>query len=167
MLARLHDGTPIRIRPISPDDKPLLEDGLEHLSDETIRRRFLAPKPRFTAADLRYLTEVDGTDHYALVAVHDDDPGELAGVGRWVRDAADPASAELAVVVADALQGQGLGTALGFALADAARERGVRELTATMLADNEPAHRLLAAITRRLQVRHDGPTDELSGELAA
>ena len=39
------------------------------LSDRSQLRRFLAPKPRLTASDLRYLTEIDGHDHFALIAV--------------------------------------------------------------------------------------------------
>ena len=41
---------------------------------ESARLRFLAPKPRFTLAELRYLTEVDHVDHFALVAVLADAP---------------------------------------------------------------------------------------------
>ena len=91
--------------------------GLAHLSDATIQRRFLSPKPRFTAGELRYLTEVDGHDHVALVAIDDD--GHLVGVGRFVR-LEDPAEAEVAVVIADHLQGQGLGTRIGYELVDEA-----------------------------------------------
>ncbi len=137
------------------------------LSDETIHRRFLAPKPRFTGTDLRYLTEVDGRDHYALVAVLADRPDVLVGVGRWIRDPERPERAEVAIVIGDALQGHGLGTALGLALADAARARGVRSFTATMLADNTPAQRLFAVISHRLHVTHEGATDALTGDLAA
>ena len=48
--------------------------------------RFLAPKPRFSADELRYLTELDFCDHYAVVATPRERPGVLVGVGRWVRD---------------------------------------------------------------------------------
>jgi len=167
MQVRLNDGTQVRIRPIRPDDKSLLETALGQLSDETVQRRFLAPKPRFTGTDLRYLTEVDGRDHYALVGVLADRPDVLVGVGRWIRDPARPDRAEVAVVIGDALQGQGLGTALGLALADAARQRGVQSFTATMLAENVPAQRLFAVISHHLRVTHDGATDDLVGDLAA
>jgi hypothetical protein len=63
---RLPDGTRVAIRPIEPGDKARLAEGLRRLSQETIRRRFLAAKPRFTSAELRYLTEIDGVDHIAL-----------------------------------------------------------------------------------------------------
>jgi RimJ/RimL family protein N-acetyltransferase len=168
VLATLSDGTPVRIRPIEPGDKPLLEDGLRRLSAESIRRRFLAAKPRFSAAELRYLTEVDGTAHVALVAVLEADPGCVLGVARSVQLADEPGTAEMAIVVADAWQGRGLGRTLADALADAAGRTGVRRIVATMSGDNVPARRLLARIAGRMQdggVR-DG-VREVTVELAA
>jgi RimJ/RimL family protein N-acetyltransferase len=135
------------MRRIRPTDKAMLAEGLQMASPESVHQRFLGPKPRFTSRELRYLTEVDFHSHYALVALAADDPGRLLGVGRWIRDAGDPALAEVAVIVADDVQGQGLGTALGLALADAARERGVRAFTATIHPENRRAHRLYARIT--------------------
>jgi hypothetical protein len=74
VLEHLRDGTRVSVRPIRPSDAALLSAGLAHLSPESARRRFLAPKPRFTLAELRYLTEVDHVDHVALVAVLADAP---------------------------------------------------------------------------------------------
>ena len=65
-----------------------------------------------------------------------------------MRSRHDPEVAEIAFVVADDLQHQGLGTALAKALADAARERGVRRFVATMLPDNLAAHRLFAHVAQ-------------------
>ncbi len=167
MHRHLDNGTEVVIRPIRPDDKARLAAALARLSDETARRRFLAPKRHFSGAELRYLTEIDHLDHWADVAVLRDDPDAIVGVARWVRDPRDPESAEAAIVVADALQGRGLGRMLGLSIADAARERGVRRFTATMLAENEAAQRLFAAISRRLLVRHEGTVDEVVAVLAA
>lgn len=144
----------VTIRPIRPDDKARLSAGLSRLSPASAHARFLSPKPRFTSAELRYLTEVDGIDHVALALAEGDD---IIGVGRFVRSADDPTSAEVAVVICDALQGRGLGTMLGLALADAARQRGIEHFTATMLPDNVAALRLLTRITRHLHSElHDG-----------
>src|SRR4051812_50162136 len=79
MVLDLPNGRRTRIRPIAPDDKALLQDGLQRLSPESVRRRFLGPKARLSAAELRYLTEVDGRDHIALVAVGGADPGGPGG----------------------------------------------------------------------------------------
>jgi RimJ/RimL family protein N-acetyltransferase len=163
VLILLPDRRPIVLRRIRAEDKGLLVAGLRVASPDSVYLRFLGPKPRFTARELRYLTEVDFRSHYALVAIARDDPEWLAGVGRWVRDAADPTSADVAVFVADPLQGQGLGTEIGLALADAARERGVRRFTATMHPENRRAHRLFATLTARLA---DPPAGGV-GELAA
>ena len=166
VLAQLTDGTEVLIRSIRPDDKALLVQGMEHLSPESRRARFLTAKPRLTSAELRYLTELDGLDHYALIAVVARRPDRMAGVARYVRWAEDPLAAEAAIVVGDPLQGKGLGRTLGLRLADAARARGVRRFTATMLADNVAAHRLFAAISHRLDTAHSGGVDELVADLA-
>jgi protein lysine acetyltransferase len=164
---RLSNGTDVVIRPIRSGDKALLAAGVARLSPHTARMRFLGPKSRLTTAELRYLTEIDYVDHYALVAVRADDPHCLAGVGRWVRDAGDRHTAELAILVADGLQGQGLGMALAEALSDAARARGIARFTGITLAENTAAHRLFAHLSSQLQTRHQGSTYEMIAELAA
>jgi RimJ/RimL family protein N-acetyltransferase len=163
----LPDGRPYVLRPIAPEDKPLLRWGIANASAETLHRRFLGPKPRLSAAELRYLTEVDMVDHVALVAVLRDRSDELLGVGRWVRDRARPDQAEVAVLIGDAVQGMGVGTILGLALADAARERGIARLTATMLAGNAPAQALFRRISGHLEAQPDGAYTELVADLAA
>ena len=155
------------IRPIEPGDKDRLVNGLRQLSEETIRKRFLAAKPRFTRAELRYLTEVDGINHIALVAVLEDDPEQLVGVARCVRLPDRPGTAEMAIVVGDPFQRQGIGTALADALADAALAVGIRRFAATMLGDNEAARRLMRTFSRRLEEgRVAGGLREVPVELA-
>jgi RimJ/RimL family protein N-acetyltransferase len=144
----------IRVRPIRPGDRVALGDGWLALSPETQRRRFLAPKPRLSSAELRYLTEVDGAMHVALVAV--DRRDRIVGVARFVRDVEDPASAEFAVLVGDLFQGHGIGSRLAIALADRARELGVERFTAFMLHDNLPARRLMETIGERLTAQSLG-----------
>jgi RimJ/RimL family protein N-acetyltransferase len=149
----LQGGTRVWIRPIEPDDKARLADGLRRLSNETIRKRFLAAKPRFSSAELRYLTELDGVNHLALVAVDARDPDVLIAVARCVRLPDRPDTAEMAIVVGDPWQGQGLGRALANALAEAALAVGIRRFAATILADNLAARRLMRTFARRL---HEG-----------
>ena len=144
-------GTRVVIRPIRPGDKERLVDGLHRLSDESIRKRFLAAKPRFTKSELRYLTEVDGINHIALVAVLEDDPDQLVAVARCVRLPDPPGTAEMAIVVGDPWQGGGLGRELAQQLADAALAVGIRRFAATMLGDNEAARRLMRTFARRLE----------------
>jgi len=139
-----------RIRPIAPDDKELLARGLSQLSLESIRKRFLAAKPRFTASELRYLTEVDGVNHIALVAVLAEDPDQLVAVARCVRLPDRQDTAEMAVVVGDPFQAQGVGRAITNVLADAAVGAGIRRFAATMAGDNVAARRLMQTFERRL-----------------
>ena len=158
---------PILFRHIRPDDKGRLATGLSRLSPETRQKRFLMPKPRFSSSELRYLTEIDGFDHVAIVAVSATDPDVFYGVARFVRLKDDPQTAEVAIVVADPLQGKGLGRELGRRLADEARERGVKRFTATLLGENVAAHRLMASITDRLESRIEHGLSEVVAELVA
>ena len=169
VIERLPDGAPVLIRPIRADDKRMLTDGLRRLSDESVHRRFLTPKRSFSRAELRYLTEVDGRDHVALVAEHPSAPvRRLIAVARFVRLADDPHAAEVAVTVADDWQGRGLGSMLSEQLAAEARRLGIRRFTATMAASNVPAHRLMARLTDHLEQHHVGSgVDELVLDIAA
>jgi RimJ/RimL family protein N-acetyltransferase len=184
VLKRLPDGALILIRPIRPDDKRMLEDGLRHLSDESVQRRFLTLKRSFSRSELRYLTEVDGRDHVALVAeealrAHPAEPDasgpapgdparRLIAVARFVRLADDPVTAEAAIVVADDWQRRGLGTVLADQLAQRARHSGIRRFTATMASDNVAAHRLMSRLTNHLEGHHAGyGVSEMVLDLAA
>jgi RimJ/RimL family protein N-acetyltransferase len=168
MTLRPSAGFPdILLRRIRPEDKDALVAGLGHLSERSVYQRFLAPKPRLSSSELRYLTEVDFVDHYALVAVLARAPEVVVGVGRWVRSAESATDAEIAIVVADDLQGRGVGTQLGQALAEAARARGIERFTASMLPSNQAAHRLFAKISSQLQTVHHQGVDELVAPLTA
>lgn len=155
----------LTVRDIRPGDKVLLAEGLARLSPQSAYRRFLTAKPSLTKAELRYLTEVDGNSHAALVAV--DAAGRLVAVARYVRDHEDPRSAEVGVVVGDHLQGLGLGTRLGLELADRARQAGILRFTAIMLPDNTPALRLFQRLSARLQSTYHDGIRELVAELHA
>jgi GNAT superfamily N-acetyltransferase len=165
MLHVLADGTRLRLRFIEPGDKALLAGGIERLSPRSRHDRFLAPKSALSVAELRYLTEVDGHDHVAIVAVLEEDPSTLAGVARYVRSRERPTEADVAFVVADGLQGRGLGRTLGLALADVARGHGVRRFTASLLGGNVAAERLFASIARRVSTEYEAGTAELIAEL--
>ncbi len=171
----LPDGREVEIRPIRADDGERLRASHARLSPESRYRRFLAAKPVLSAADARYLVEIDGSDHFALVATaaggeSGDDDGPIIAVARFVRLPADPATAELAIVVGDRYQRQGLAAELLDRLADAALERGVRRFRATMLAENVAIHRLLEGFAAggRVQLRRDSITEvevELPGRV--
>ena len=169
VLKRLPDGAPILIRPIRADDKRMLENGLRQLSAESVQRRFLTPKSSFSRAELRYLTEVDGRDHVALVAEYPAEPvRRLIAVARFVRLANQPDAADVAIVVADDWQRRRVGTTLAELLAARARGLGIRRFTATMAADNEPAHKLMRRLGDHLERQHVGHgVDDVVLDLAA
>jgi RimJ/RimL family protein N-acetyltransferase len=167
-VVSLPSGRQVAIRPIRADDAPRLRAAYDRLSPESKYRRFLAPKPHLTSSDTQYLVDVDGHDHVALVAVSLEDPQPILGVARFVRSPDDPALAELAIVVGDPFQQEGLATALLTRLAQAAAARGVKRWRATMLTSNEPARRLVQGSAGRLmRAARNGPVEELEFELAA
>ena len=135
---RLDDGTDLVLRLVRPDDKEAFVEGLARLSDRTRYQRFMAPKTAFTESELAFLTEVDGFDHLAIVAARERAGAEPEGVGvaRFVRQADDPETAELGIVVADAWQQRGVGRLLLARIVDAASERGIRRIRAQVMADN-------------------------------
>ena len=168
MLECLPDGAQILIRPIRADDKRFLEDGLRQLSDESVHRRFLSPKRSFSRAELRYLTEVDGRDHVALVAEYPGEPvRRLIAVGRFVRLAQNTDAAEVAIVVADDWQRRGVGSLFAERLAAEARRLGVKRFTATMASDNVAPHRLMDRLTEHLDEHSGSGVSDVVMDLAA
>jgi RimJ/RimL family protein N-acetyltransferase len=168
MERTLKDGSTVVLRPIQPDDKHGLDLALRRLSPASVYARFLGPKPRFTSSELRYLTEVDGHDHVALVVEPVGEPGTVVAVGRWVRLPDEPQTAEFAIVVGDHLQGLGLGSILADELALRAKAEGVTRFTASVLSENAAIVRVMARLSTHLDRHHDGHGhSEVAFDLAA
>jgi RimJ/RimL family protein N-acetyltransferase len=128
----LADGTPVHLREIRPDDADALVAFHEQLSPESIVLRYFGPHPRLSPKEVERLTNVDGVDRFALVAVCDD---RIVGVTRYERTPGTD-EAEVAFLVADAFQGKRLGTILFEKLTEGARQHGIRRLVADTLAEN-------------------------------
>ena len=154
-------GIPIRVRPIAPEDRGRLAEMFAGLSERSRYLRFHGAKPRLSQRELTYLTDVDHRRHEALVALDAAD-GRIVGVARYASAPDAPGSADLAVAVADAWQGQGIATLLCRLLLARARANEVPRLTASTLPENGPARRVLARLGFRL--REGG--DVVDGELA-
>ena len=133
-IARLLDGTVTSIRPIRPTDADPLSSFHDHLSGETVYRRFFGAHPHLRDEEITRFTEVDYRDRLALVAEVE---GGLVGVARYDRSQGTD-RAEVAFVVADPFQGHGLGTLLLEHLAVAARRRGIATFEAQTLSTNYP-----------------------------
>jgi GNAT superfamily N-acetyltransferase len=146
----LADGARLRVRPIVPADREPLADAFDRLSDRSRRQRFLAPKPRLSARELDYLTDVDHVTHEALVAI-DEKTGDIVGVGRYATGGAGGAAADMALAVVDAWQRRGIGHALAVRLVERARANGITRLTGTALADNLLVRALLDRLGFRVR----------------
>jgi RimJ/RimL family protein N-acetyltransferase len=151
----LRDGSTVLIRQVRGTDAPMLADGFARLSARSRQLRFLGPKKMLSAAELRYLTDVDHHDHEAIGALS---PAEGRGVGitRYIRDADDPRAAEIAVTIADDWQARGQGAELLARLSDRARQAGICRFTATVSADNVAMTGLLWKMGAKLAGRSRG-----------
>ena len=130
--ARLSDGRRATIRPIRTGDADALWNFHEHLSSETVYRRFFSIHPHLYANEVERFTTVDYRNRLALVV---EIAGQLCAVARYELQAGAD-QAEAAFVVADALQGRGVGALLLEHLAAAARRRGIASFVAQTLGSN-------------------------------
>jgi GNAT superfamily N-acetyltransferase len=144
--ATLRDGTAIVLRLVTPEDKPQIAAGFARWSPESRYTRFLAPKTTLTDDELRYLTEIDQEDHFALGALRESD-GVGIGIARFIRLPRLHATAEAAIAVSDEATGRGLGKLLFLRLCAAAAERGIERFRCEVLAANTGMTSLIANIS--------------------
>src|SRR5262247_37046 len=154
----LRDGSKVLIRQVQPADAPLLADGFARLSPQSRQMRFLTRKKELSAAELRYLTDVDHHDHEALGALNHAD-GRGVGIARYIRDAEDAHAAEVAVTIVDDWQGRGLGAELLTRLSARARCEGICRFTALVAEDNLAMAGLLRNMSASLVGRSPGTID--------
>jgi GNAT superfamily N-acetyltransferase len=156
---KLLDGTPVLIRPISPDDAERERIFIEGLSQESRYFRFLegmrSPSPEL----VHKLTHVDQERDAAYVAlVGEGTAQQQIGVARYCLDAGGD-SCECAVSVADDFQHKGLGTLLMRHLIERARERGIKNMYSIDSAENHS----MWAFSRHLGFEcHRNPDDPLT-----
>jgi len=147
----LRDGSTLAVRRLTERDRAELVRFYLGLSPRTLFLRFMSPMPRLPESTLAYLCETGKLDREVLVATCDD---AIVAEGRYhrVRGTND---AEVALVVADAWQGRGIGPMLTERLALIGRLRGVEAFSGSMLADNDHARSLLGTqapgATRRIR----------------
>lgn len=134
----LLDGRQVAVRPIRADDAPMEADFVRHLSSQSRYLRFMATLTELSAGKLKYLTEIDYKQHMALLATTVDAGREVeVGVARYIVDPGG-SGCEFAIVVDDAWQGSGVAGALMADLMEAARGRGLTEMSGIVLATNHP-----------------------------
>jgi len=146
----LRDGTTAELRLISPDDRPLLEQGLSEMSVESRFARFGSGISNLRASELRYLTDVDQVNHVAWGATIDEQP---AGVGRYILGSGP--DAEIAIAVVDRFQRRGLGRTLFEALVASARASSVLGLHFSIEPWNRRVLRMLPGVEIDLNQTED------------
>jgi acetyltransferase len=129
-------GIDIFIRPIRPEDAPILIELFESLSPQSVYRRFFTPMKRLPHSMLARFTQIDYDRHIALVALPESESAEkMLGVARVIIGR-NLKEAEFSVVVSDPWQGKGIGAVLLQRCLSIARERGIETVMGTVLAEN-------------------------------
>ena len=157
------------LRPSVPHDAPRLVTMFERCSPATRYARFLAPLDHFPAA---HLTDVVRSSPIRRSWVVDDlQTGNVVGVGSWFRNQGD--TAEVGLLIEDAFQHRGHGSALLAELAESARHAGITTLVGHTLAESRHVQRMLrrlgpttihcAGITCSLHVALTGEAQALAG----
>jgi GNAT superfamily N-acetyltransferase len=125
-------GSRLLMRPIRPDDAPGLVEFHRRLSRRSIYRRYFFMHMELSAAEVEKFTRVDYVDRFAFVAEIE---GQLVAVVRYDRSPGTT-EAEVALVVADEYQHQGIATLLLEQLIDAAWKNGITIFFALTLVEN-------------------------------
>ena len=129
-------GESLFIRPIRPEDAPLLVKLFENLSSRTIYYRFFSPMKQLPPSMLARFTQIDYDRSMALCAfLQQEGVEKMVGVARFIGDS-DPKSVEFAVMIEDCWQGKGIGAELMKRLVAIAKDRGVTYIRGTVLAEN-------------------------------
>jgi acetyltransferase len=159
----MKDGRQVTLRPIRPEDEPLMVEFHRTLSDSAVYLRYFQVQKLDSRIDHERLIRrccVDYDREMAVVVERNDDGSgrrELLAVGRLVRQERAE-EAELGVLVTDRWQGTGLGTELVRRLIEIAREEKISRIVAHILAQNEP----MLALAKRFGFRLTRDEDALS-----
>src|SRR5262249_30235655 len=136
----LKDGKQLLLRPVRPEDEPLLVRFHEQLSEDSVRMRYLQALPlktRTAHERLRSLCFIDYNRQIAIVAEQSTASGtlEIVGIARLSR-IPNRSAAEVSLLVRDDFQSRGLGRIFLEELVNIADVEGVRFLEAMMYAGN-------------------------------
>jgi len=126
------DGRKLEIRALRPQDKDDMRAAVDRASAQSLYRRFFGAKRSFSDKEVAFFVNVDFLKHVALVAVVEEgDQAAIVAGGRYIVQ--QSGAAEIAFIVIDDYQKQGIGAALLRHLAILGRGAGVKESTAEVL----------------------------------
>lgn len=163
--AKIKTGQEIFIRPIKPEDAPLLQDLWETLSPKTLYYRFSTPKQELTPDLLMRLTQIDYDREIALVALLPTNSGEIMlGVARLITLSGGGA-AEFAVTTSDPWHGLGVGAALLSQLIVIARKRKIKKLWGLVSRGNTAMIELARKLDFSVPMDNGDPQIEVKFEL--
>jgi acetyltransferase len=163
--AKLKDGGAVSIRPIRPEDEPLMVKFHETLSERTVYQRYLHMmklSQRVAHERLTRICFIDYDREMALIALHE---GNIIGVAR-IRRVHGSKDVEFAVIITDDYQGKGIGTELVRRMLDVAREEGCGRVVADILPDNLVMQRICEKLGFRIKRSMDDPVVKVELELA-
>jgi RimJ/RimL family protein N-acetyltransferase len=140
VVEKLRDQRPVTIRAIRPGDKEPFREAFKGLEASSIYMRFFGPRKELTDRELIEATEVDFIRTVALVACVQESAGEriIGGARYFALGGPDPPSAaEIAFVVEEDYQGQGLASILLKHLLLIGRQQGISRFEADVLHANK------------------------------
>ncbi|HUV76552.1 MAG TPA: GNAT family N-acetyltransferase [Desulfobacterales bacterium] len=125
------------IRPIRPEDAPLLVELFDSLSPQSVYFRFFSPLKILPHRMLARFTQIDYDREIALVALWGAEPNEkMLGVARVITDIYNQKYAEFSVIVAESWHGKGIGAELLRRCLSISKERGIETVTGIVLPEN-------------------------------
>jgi acetyltransferase len=130
----VRDGWRVFVRPIRPEDEPLIHDLLRHMTPHDLRLRFFAPMKQFSHEFIARLTQLDYARAMAFVAF-DEASNEMVGVVRIHSDSIYE-TGEYAILLRSDLKGRGLGWALMQLIIEYAKSEGLKVISGDVLAEN-------------------------------
>jgi acetyltransferase len=128
------DGWRVFVRPIRPQDEPLIHELLRHVTSQDLRLRFFASMKEFSHEFIARLTQLDYARAMAFVAL-DEATNEIVGVVRIHSDSIYE-NGEYAILLRSDLKGRGLGWALMQLIIEYAKSEGLKVVLGDVLAEN-------------------------------
>ncbi|MFX0093381.1 MAG: GNAT family N-acetyltransferase [Candidatus Hodarchaeota archaeon] len=154
-------GLTILLRPVKISDEPLLKDFFYSLSDQSIYRRFISPRTDMPHERLQEFVVIDYTRELVILAVVQNQTEEIVvGVGQFGIDE-HLHTAEVALVVRDDYQSNGIGTEILSYLTYLAKKQGLLGFTAEVLLENKVMLRLFEKMRFDIVKRMSGGVYEL------